>query len=893
MVFEEAIMAAWYQLSVKEVFELLNTSEKGLGDEEVENRILKYGKNRVVRKRRKSAGQILLEQVKSFMMIILFFSVAISLVVGEILDALLLLLVLTVNIVSGFFLEFKAEKAFEELEKMTVNKARVTRRGRDLLVDAEEMVPGDVVIFEEGDKVPADLRLFECHNLKIDESILTGESIPSVKYSEPMEEEVSVADMENMAFAGTVVAYGRGKGVVVGTGVNTEFGKISEMVQEAVEETPLQRRLNYLGKILLSLSAILALIIFASGIARGEEFMPLLMYVVSLTVSAVPEALPTVTTLALAIGAIEIARRNAVVRKLPIIETLGSIDVICSDKTGTLTKNEMTVRRVLFYNRVIEVEGTGYNPRGNFLEDEKKIDPLGDEDLIFLLRTAFLCNSASLIFSEESKRWEIIGDPTEGALLVLAEKAGLPRILEKHERIHEIPFSSARKRRVTADKIGNELCSHIVGAPEVILELSNRIVVDGTAQRLTDADKLKISEECDQLARDGFRLLALGYKNLEGEFVPKSLEEDLTFIGVVGMIDPPKQNVKRAVKECFEAGIRPVMITGDHRLTALAVAEDIGMSGEILEGVDIERMSDETLAKVTDKVAVYARTSPEHKVRIVQALKRRGHTVAITGDGVNDAPVLKTADVGIAMGIMGSDVTREASDMVLRDDNFATIVTATKYGRSIYDNLKNFFMYSLLGNFDELYLVITCFLLGLPFPITALQILWINLLTDAFSGLALAFEPPREEALKEPPRNPRESMLKPVILRSASYGLLALVFELMFFMSGLRHGVEKARTLVFMFCVFFELTAIFSIRTEKIFNLRVKNTKLVLAVIASAILQLATMYTPLRNVLEVTPLTLSEITLILLTCVLCFFAMETIKFLEMYLKKQRLSLFRN
>ena len=875
----------WHKLPIHEVLKLLETSENGLHQEEAQSRILKYGKNRVRRRKRKGYGQILAEQVRSLMMILLFCSLAISLIVGELLDAALLFVVLAVNIVAGFFLESKAEKAFEELEKITVDKARVTRQGHDVLVDAEEIVPGDVVVFEEGDSLPADLRLFETHALNVDESILTGESVPSEKYSEPIAEEVSVADMENMGFSGTVVTSGRGKGVVVGTGGDTELGRISEMIQEAAEESPLHRRLDYLGRILLFLSLGLASIIFVAGIARGQELTPLLIYVVSLTVSAVPEALPTVTTLALAIGAIEIARRNAIIRKLSIIETLGSVDVICSDKTGTITENEMTVKRVLLSDRDIEVEGLGYNPRGEFMESGKKIDPLASEGLALLLRTGFLCSSATMTFSEEDKRWEIIGDPTEGALLVLAEKAGLPAILEKHERIHEVPFSSGRKMRVTVDRLGRQVYSHVVGAPEVILELSNRIMTDGTVQRLTGADRTNVSERCDELARDGFRLLASGYKPLGEGFAPENAEKDLIFIGVAAMIDPPKEHVKEAVKQCIEAGIRPVMITGDHRLTALAIAKGTGFGGEVLEGIEVERMSDEDLSKVVDRVAVYARTSPEHKVRIVNALRERGHIVAITGDGVNDAPVLKAADVGIAMGIGGSDVTREASDMVLRDDNFATIVAAIRHGRSIYDNLKNFFMYSLLGNFDELYLAIVCFLLGFPFPLTALQILWINLLTDSFSGLALAFEPPRAQTLKEPPRNPHASMLKPVILRSASYGLLALIFELAFFVSGLGQGVEKARTLVFMFCVFFELTAIFSIRSDRFFDFRIENRKLVLAVVASAILQVATMYTPLRNALETTPLTLSEIIHILLACVFCFFVMETMKLVLPKLKR--------
>lgn len=851
------IKEAPYALPSSKVVELLKTDpERGLTSEEAERRLAQFGYNELKEEKRRTILKMIIEQFTDPFVIILLVAILIAAFVERsVVDATTIAIIVILNAIIGFIQEYRAEKAIEALKQMAAPKARVLRDGQIQYIDSKLVVPGDILILEEGDKIAADARLLEAINLTTNEAILTGESTPVSKKVDTLPEDTPVADRKNMVFMATYVNRGRGKAVVVGTGMNTEFGKIAEMVQEIEEEeTPLKRKMAVFAKKLGIIVIVLSAVIFVLEVI--EEIRHLgniinaaveaLMISVALAVSVVPEGLPAVLTVTLALGARNLARRNAIIRKLSSAEALGSTTVICSDKTGTITKGEMTVRKIIVNNEIIDVTGVGFEPKGEFFkENGEKIDPRAHKELELILKIGSLCTNA------EYNNGKIIGDPTEGAILVAAIKAGMKRSeLEKElPRVGEIPFSSERKMMTTIHKSTNSLLLAVKGAPEIIINNSSKIYKNGNVVEFTWDEKKEILEKSNELAKNGLRLLGFAYKEIAENRNPSTIDEseekELIFIGLMAMIDPPREEVYDAVKIAKKAGIKIVMVTGDHRLTAEAISREIGIMNEgdiSLTGKELSEMSDEEFEKIVEKVTVYARVSPEHKLKIVEALKKKGHIVAMTGDGVNDAPALKRADIGIAMGISGTDVTKEAADMILADDNFATIVNAVAGGREIYQNIRKFVRFLLACNFDELVVIGLSAVLGWPIPLTAAMILWINLVTDGAPAVALAVDPPDEDLMDRPPRNPQEGILHGMtafILVSfilQSIGTL-LVFSYSYFI--LKEPLEEARTMAFIQAAFFELFVVWNCRSDKhnVFHLGVKGNRfLLISVVVSAIL---------------------------------------------------------
>lgn len=869
----------WHSLEKEEVLKELNTSLKGLSEEEVKTRLKKFGFNEIAKKKRITPFKIFLNQFKDVFVLILIAAILISFFFGERIDALTISAIVALNVLIGFTQEYKSEKALEAMQKYAAPKAKVLRDGKEKIIEARELVPGDIVLLESGDRIPADGRLIEAFELKVDESVLTGESVPIRKTSGKIESEAPLSERKNMVFMGTYVIYGRGKFVVTATGMETEFGKIAGLVREIKEEEPpLKIKLRRFAKKLGIFIVIACVTIFLVGVARslmlGEfsraTILNFFMISVALAVSAVPEGLPAIVTITLALGARDLAKRNAIIRRLSSVETLGSVTVICSDKTGTLTKGEMTVRKIYLNGRMVKVTGTGYEPRGEFYENENKIDAKKDEHLSLLLRIGALCNNSKLV--QENGKWKIVGDTTEGALIVAAEKAGIDY---SYRRIYEIPFSSERKLMTTINSTGKEFLVCVKGAPEVIIERCSKILKDGEEKEFEESEKKRILEVNDELAGQALRNLAFAYKKLESfseDMEEKEIESNLVFVGIAGMIDPPRKEAIEANKLCQEAGIKTVMITGDHKLTAIAVAKEIGIlkDGLVLTGEELDKLSDEEFEKIVEKVEVYARVYPHHKLRIVNALKKKGHVVAMTGDGVNDAPALKRADIGIAMGITGTDVAKEASDMILADDNFATIVEAVKQGRIIYENIRKFSFFLMRSNFDELAVVGTFALLGLPLPLTASMILWINLVTDGGPALALSFDPPLEDVMKQKPRDPKEGILHGRILQiivsflTQYFGTL-LVFSLAYW--KFNEGLRKARTMAFLQATLRELIIVWNCRSDKKNAFRLpffSNKYLVASVLISAILTVSLVYTPVFEIMfDTVPLSLTDWILVL------------------------------
>ena len=864
--------ANWHALTVEEVMARLRTGPDGLSQAEAARRLEQYGPNELKEEEKRSMLLLFLRQFKSFLVLILLIAVALSLAMGwlrtggnllaaheELVDAVTIVAIIFACAILGFVEEYRSEKALELLREMAAPTARVIREGEERVIPARELVPGDVVVLRMGDKVPADLRLMEAVNLRVDEAVLTGESVPVDKNTHPLPADTPVPDRINMAFSGTTVVYGRGRGVVVATGMNTEFGRIAAMVQVVKQEaTPLEKRMAEVGRWLGALCLAVCFVVAGLGVLRGHELMEMILWGISLAVAAVPEALPAVVTGALAVGVWEMAKRNALVRRLPAVETLGCTSIICSDKTGTMTKGEMTVRRIYYAGKFIEVTGVGYEPKGAFLSpgSKEKIDPLADEGLSLLLRAAALCNDASLAMAEG--RYVIRGDTTEGALVVLAAKAGLDVEEERKRmpRIGEVPFTSERKRMTTIHETPEgAVHAYMKGAPEIVLEKCDYIWDAGGPRPITEEDRERIMAANEEMARQALRNLAIAYKPIEektSEYDESVEMGDFIFLGIVGMIDPPREEVREAIGLCKKDGIKVSMVTGDHLLTAIAVAKELDMDiGRALTGAELDKMSDEEFERVVEEVGVYARVSPEHKVRIVDALKEKGHVVAMTGDGVNDAPALKRADIGVAMGIMGTDVTKEASDMVLADDNFATIVAAVEEGRRIYDNIKKYLAYLMRCNIAEVLVMVVAFILGFPLPLTAAQILWVNLTTDGLPALALGIDPAEPDVMGRPPRDPRESIftrdvkLYLTLIPIAMTG--ALMCTLVFFMD---QGELVARSVFFLSMILMELAFAVNSRSLKKPIWRVgalKNRFLLASVVISALMTIPLFYTPILN----------------------------------------------
>ncbi len=822
-----------HAMSPQEAVETLETSVKGLGSEEAAKRLVEYGPNELQSKKKVTALEILLHQFTNIFVIILIVATVIAFYVdlssNELpVDAIIIAVIVVLNSVIGFIQEYKSEKAMEAMKSLTAPKARLLRDGREITVAAREVVPGDIILLEAGDRVAADGRLIETIDLRTDEAVLTGESNPIDKNPAALEENASVGDRINSVFTATFVTYGRGKAVVTSTGMKTEFGKIAETVQSVEEEEPpLQVKLDKFAKRIAYLVVGVCALVFVLELldpVRPGSIADSFLTAVALAVSAVPEGLPAVVTVTLALGARELASRNAVIRRLASVETLGSTDIICSDKTGTLTKGEMTVRRIWVNNGVIEVTGAGYDPKGEFRMGDQPIEVKKDDSLGLLLTAATLCTNAH--YDGKS----VTGDTTEGALIVAAMKAGLTKetLEEERVRIHEITFTSERKLMTTVHKDSEgRLTVFMKGAPEIVASRCTSLLLNNRRRKLSEGERKIILQANEGMASQALRVLGVGYKELteieEKDLSEKGtdeiIENGLVFIGLVGMMDPPREEVKEAVRKCHEAGIKTVMITGDHKLTAVAVAKELGMiqSGEALTGEELSRMDDAQFEGVVENVSVYARVLPEHKLRIVKALKRKGHVVAMTGDGVNDAPALKQSDIGVAMGITGTDVSKEASDMVLADDNFATIVNAVEGGRTIYDNIRKFAFFLLRCNFDELFIIGTFALLGLELPLTAGMILWINLMTDGAPAIALSQDPPSEDVMKRPPRNPGEGLMHgrvASILASlvTQFVGTAVLFYLAYYV--LHEPLEEARTLAFVQATLQELIVVWNCRSE-------------------------------------------------------------------------------
>jgi Ca2+-transporting ATPase len=913
----------WHSKATNETLKNLGSSKDGLSEQEAKTRLGQYGFNELIERKRRTPIQMFLDEFRDIFILLLIAAAIFSVVIGyyelqqpllpgeppkdaleTYADTIVIGIIVILVAVAGFIQEYRAEKALEALKKLAAPKARVIRGGKETTVPAREIVPGDILVLESGDHVAADARLIESIELKTDEAILTGESTAVGKNASAiLPENAPVSDRQNMVFTATHTTYGRGKAVVTTTGMQTEFGKIAELVQEAEEEeTPLQKKLDAFAKKIGKVVVLVCMIIFgleafevASVIWHGqgainvEGFIQAFMSSISLAVSAVPEGLPAIVTISLALGAREFAKRNAIIRKLSAAEGLGAVTVICSDKTGTLTKGEMTVRRLHVRNQFIEVSGVGYEPKGEF-QSSKKIDPADDPDVSVLLKIGSLCSNAQLE-QDEKGSWIIMGDPTEGALVVSAAKAGFTQQLlaEQYPRIGEAPFTSERKRMSTIHVTPEKgKIAFMKGAPEVVLERSTRILMEGKEKKLTAAVRKKILEVNEQMASSALRVLAMAYKHLPSEFneVNKEVvEDDLVFVGLEGMIDPPREEAIEANKQCVKAGIRTVMITGDHKLTAVAVAKEIGMMKEdslVLTGVELDSKSDEEFEKIVENVAVYARVSPEHKLRIIKALKARGHIVAMTGDGVNDAPAVKAADIGVSMGITGTDVTREASDLVLTDDNFATIVKAVEQGRVIYDNIRKYARFLISCNFDELLVIGSFAILGgifspeqFPLPLLPAMILWINLVTDGAPAVSLATDPPDEDVMERKPRKPDEGILHGMgAFILASFILQAtgsiLVFCLEYYVWP-AHGfmtketLMEARTTAFVQAALFELFVVWNCRSETRSVWRMgrdsfKNKFFVIAEVISITATLGITYIPVTaKMFGLSPLSLTDL----------------------------------
>ena len=845
----------YHSVEASVVLESLGSSEQGLTEEEARKRLEVLGFNELVKGKGVTALEVFARQFQSFLIALLIFASVISFLLGETTDAIIISSIVVLNALLGFAQEYRAEKALAALKKLAAPKAKVLREGKEAVIQARAVVPGDIILFEVGDCIAADARLTKAMSLKIEESLLTGESVPSLKVLEALPKDAPLADRENMAYSGTTVTYGRGRGVVVATGMETEFGKIAEHIQQTKEEpTPLQQRLRSLGVILGTSILLICAVLFAIKLLAGEPILDSFMMAVALAVSAVPEGLPAVVTVALALGVRRMSSRNAIVRRLASVETLGRTTVICSDKTGTLTKDEMTAKKVLVNGQLFDITGTGYEPKGEFLQSGNTIDPKKDRGLALLLKIGCLCNYASL---EEKHGWSIVGDPTEGALLTLAAKAGMWReeLSKEHPTIAELPFDSSRKRMTTIHELDGKRVAYVKGAPEILLELSSFVHTEARGRELSQDERERTLAAVKHMAADALRVLAFAYREIPSgmELDSEDIEKDLVFVGVVGMIDPPRQEVKQAIAKCKEAGIRPVMITGDHGLTARAIAEDIGILEEgarVVTGVELDRMSDEELEREVESIGVYARTSPEHKLRVLEALQSRGHIVAMTGDGVNDAPAVKGADIGISMGIKGTDVTREASDIVLADDNFATIVKAVEEGRGICDNIRKFIRLLLSTNLDEILLMAGATLLGLPLPMLPIQVLWVNIVSDGLPALALSFDPYEKDIMQRKPRSPTEGIFHGMllfVLAAAVIDFLAEMLLLLYWRNTSFVSLARLRTMIFTSTVLFELLFVFNCRSEKrsVFRTNVfENKKLVLAVALSFVLQLAVIYLP-------------------------------------------------
>lgn len=854
----------WYKKGKEDVaLELKSDVKNGITEKEAQKRLGKYGPNELKEEAKQSFMSKVIAQFKDFLIIILIIASIISFAVGEKIDAVVIIAIVIVNAILGIYQEGKAEKSLEALKKMAAPNAKVLRDGTTKVIPSNSIVPGDIVILETGDIIPADLRLIESSNLKIEEASLTGESVPvEKKADEIFKEEVSLGDRINMAYSSTIVSYGRGKGIVVATGTDTEIGKIAKMIQSYDNEiTPLQRKLNQLGKVLGIVVIVVCLIVFGLGLIQKRELLNMFMTAISLAVAAIPEGLAAIVTIVLALGMNRMVERNAIVKKLLSVETLGTTTYICSDKTGTLTQNEMTVVKAYTDNKIINVSGIGYEPKGKFtIEGNELSNPIENPNVNTLLSIGVLCSDATLTKTNEG--YKILGDPTEGALVTLAGKAGITQssINEMYPRIEELPFDSDRKMMTTFHKnyFPNKVVSFTKGAPDILIRKSSKIYLDGKVVPFTDDLKKKVLDVNLKFSREALRVLAMAfreYEKLPEEITPESIERDMVFVGLMGMIDPPREEAKEAIRKCKNAGINTVMITGDYKETAFAIAKQLGMAeneDQAMMGQELDNLSDEELKEVVKTKRVYARVSPEHKVKIVEALKENGEITAMTGDGVNDALALKKSDIGISMGITGTDVAKNTAEVILTDDNFASIVAAVEEGRIIYSNIKKFVFFLLSCNIGEVLIVFLSILFNYEVPLLPIQLLWLNLVTDSFPALALGMEKGDPEIMNIPPRNPNEpildkNMVKSLIVQSISISIATLCAYIWGMKTYGTENLTYARTITFATLITAELLRAYSSRSlsHSIFKIGVFSNKTMVKSTAFAfLLLLAVLYIP-------------------------------------------------
>jgi len=844
----------YFSRRIEDLYDDLGTSEQGLASPEAAARLARFGPNELAEAGGPAWWRMLLSQFTSPVIYVLIGAVVVSALIGEAIDAVVVGAILVLNAVLGFLQEFRAEKAVKALKKMASLKAIVMRDGTEREVDAALLVPGDVVLLQSGDKIPADSRLIEEIELETQEAALTGESVPVQKdvaaVEAKAEGEVSIADLHNCVFAGTVITRGRARAVVARTGMDTEIGKIAHMIQATEdEETPLQIQLATLGKWLGIATVIICGLVFAAVmLIQGGEVLEVFFAAVALAVAAIPEGLPAVVTISLSLGVRRMVRRNALIRSLPSVETLGCTTVVCSDKTGTLTHNEMTVTNVYVDGKNISVGGRGYAPEGDFSEKSDNLD--------LLLTIGALNNDARL----DRDTWQAIGDPTEACLITSALKAGLDRqpLDKRHPRLDERPFDSERKRMTTVHEIGGKRMAFVKGAPDLLLDRSTMVKVGNAERAMHQDDREAILKKNEELAASAMRVLGFAYRELGPGDNRETYETDLVFVGLQAMIDPPRDEAREAIARCRTAGIKVVMVTGDLETTARAIGRELGIEGRSMTGAELHRIDEADLEKTVEDVSIYSRVNPADKVKIVSAFRKRGHIVAMTGDGVNDAPALKQADIGIAMGITGTDVAKEASDMILTDDNFASIVNAVEEGRGIYDNIRKFVNYLLSGNVGEVLIIFVGVLMGLPLPLTAVQILWINLVTDGLPAVALGVDPIPADAMQRPPRRITDRIMsKGMSLNVLGMGVLMCIATLIIFRTGYREGLAVARTMAFMTLVLLEIVRLAMIRSAYR-TPAFSNKWLTGAVLVSLALQLAVIYTPVSRLFGTVPLAASH-----------------------------------
>ncbi|OGV62637.1 MAG: hypothetical protein A3K19_08640 [Lentisphaerae bacterium RIFOXYB12_FULL_65_16] len=917
-----------WQKDVADLAQLLQSNpQTGLTSTEADQRLRTYGPNQLHEKKGPGPWRLLFSQFDDFIVWVLIGAAVVSGVLGEWIDCLAIVGIVILNAILGFIQEYRAEKALAALRKLSSPNSKAWRDGTQRVLPSAQLVPGDVVELEAGDSIPADARVVHhTANFAAQEASLTGESTPVVKNVKTLAaEELGLGDRTNMLFMGTPIVSGRGRAMISATGMQTELGKIAGMIDSVQEEqTPLQRKLEDFGKLLVKICFILILMVFAMQMVRGGKLLDVFLTSVSLAVAAIPEGLPAVVTIALALGVQRMVRRHVLIRKLPSVESLGCATVICSDKTGTLTRNEMTVQAVYAGGTLYRVTGVGYEPQGEFQTDTGKVDPTTVPSLLDCLTAGVLCNGAQL--NQESDRWRIVGDPTEGSLLTCAAKAGLQKtaLENTHAAIEELPFDSDRKKMTIIRRSADgKTVAYVKGAPDLLLHDCAWIVENGTRRAIAQADRDRIGTVNSQLADQAMRVLAVACRELPAtpeKPTPENIERDLCFLGLMAMIDPPREEAKQAVALCHRAGIRAVMITGDHKNTAVAVGRELGIvkpDSLALTGNELAHMTDAELDAKVDQIAVYARVAPEHKLRIVRAWRKRGDVVAMTGDGVNDAPAVKEADVGVSMGITGTDVTKEVSDMVVTDDNFASIVAAVEEGRGIYDNILKFIHYLLSCNAGEILVMFLSSLFGLPVPLLPIHILWVNLVTDGLPALALGVDPTDRHIMNRQPRSPSAPILSMPRLRLMVFQgtIVALVslaaFSYAYYMEG-RHSIGellralfaadvtalqaifkvdpqiqeqvlgRARTICFIVLACSQDFHSYNCRsqTQSLFTLGIfSNRQLIGATLVSLTLNLLALYNPFfQKVLKTQPLTFHEVIGVVLAASVVFWVMETVKF---------------